>query len=132
MEAHDLLLLGAGPRVFFDQVKLLVFIEEHKDHLFVFVAPPCGTASLARTIPLPQYLLEDGAHEPQPLRTAPLGWHLLTDLGWVLALSDGVGVHSLSAPLPWVAPIDGPRSGADRARCRCPQPLRTAPLGGTH
>ena len=32
-------------------------------------APPCGTASRARQIPIPAYLKQQGVHEPKPLRS---------------------------------------------------------------
>ena len=43
---------------------------------FVWFAPPCGTFSRAREMPVPQRLVEQGAPQPKPLRDAvfPLGF----------------------------------------------------------
>ena len=42
---------------------------------YVHMAPPCGTSSRARNRPVSQYLKDQGAFEPKPLRSAacPMG-----------------------------------------------------------
>ena len=40
--------------------------------VYVHIAPPCGTASKAREIPIPEHLKEKGCPEPTPLRSDQL------------------------------------------------------------
>ena len=59
---------------------------------YVHMAPPCGTCSRAREKPIPQHLIDQGAPNPQPLRSDehPEG---LPGLGWV----DQVKVNKANA-----------------------------------
>ena len=51
---------------------------EEKRPKAIHIAPPCGTASLARERPLPSSLLQQGVPQPMPLRSPEHVWGLPT------------------------------------------------------
>ena len=56
--------------------ELLWEVLSHPRLCYVHMAPPCGTASLAREVPLPEYLKQQGVVEPRPLTSKTKPWGL--------------------------------------------------------
>jgi hypothetical protein len=95
--------------------KELWTLLQHPGLCFVWMAPPCGTASRAREKPIDERLKQSGWPEPKPLRSNaepsgistieesdPLQWARLLSANFIYALFGDVCTDMSAKAIPWV------------------------------